>query len=329
MTELSALDVTDEGPWTADRFKLDSIDLYITSICNRRCTFCFLSDDFLGNGERMPVQTVAGIVRWAGSAEEITLLGGEPAAHPDFAEIVALSARTHRVRTVTNGSRRFRAALSNPAVAAGLDRVAVSIDAPSAVSMDRLRGRHAHSDALATVEALAHAGIPFDINCTVVRSCADEFPEMLTFAEQLGAKRLNVHWYSAVGRGAAHAPQETLSAMNWRTRVLDVVRGYESPRADYVVDCELSYAYGLPGEDRKYCAVRARENLQFFPSGAVFSCGLLVENQSSSGYQWRDGSLYPRPGRTEVVKANACGGCAFREGADGIDALCIYNRLLV
>lgn len=318
-------------PLPPNEFKVDSIDLYITASCNRRCTFCFLPDAFLDSGSRMSVDMAVGIMAWAatGDIDEITVLGGEPAAHPQFAEIVTAARRHGRsVRTVTNGSKRFRKALGNGAVAEALGRVAVSIDAPDPTAMDRLRGPGAFADAMDTIDELRAIGMPFDINCTVVRSCLEYFPEMLTFAEKSGADRLNVHWYSPVGRGRVHAPQETVSPALWRD-VLEQVQRYRPSRPGYVVDCELSYAYGLPGEDTHFCAVRQRENLQFFPSGAVFSCGLLVEDETMSGYHWHDGHLYQKSGPTEIERTAGCIGCPLRSGADGFEALCIYNRLVV
>ncbi len=315
----------------ADRFKLTSVDLYITSVCNRRCGFCFLSDDFLGSRQLMPVDMARDVVAWArsGNVDEITILGGEPATHPGFADIVLDAKRQGRlVRTVTNGSRPMRRALRNPAVVEALDRVAVSIDAPTAADMDRLRGAGAFADALAVIESLRRAGIQFDINCTVLRSCLDTFPAMLTLAEDLGASRLNVHWFSAVGRGAMGVVDETVRADEWRDRVLQVVSRYQPQRPNFVVDCQLAYQFGLPGEDPTFCAVRGRENLQFFPNGAVFSCGLLVSDDAKSGYQWQEGGLFERPGQTEVTATAACSGCAFRAADGGYQPVCIYNRML-
>jgi MoaA/NifB/PqqE/SkfB family radical SAM enzyme len=319
------------GPLAPNEFKVDSIDLYITGSCNRRCTFCFLPDAFLDSRSRMSVEMARGIMAWAaaGDINEITVLGGEPAAHPKFADIVVEARRHGRsVRTVTNGSARFRRALDNHDVADALSRVAVSIDAPGAVAVDRLRGKGAFADAMSTVGKLRDIGMPFDINCTVVRSCLDSFPAMLAFAEDAGADRLNVHWYSPVGRGREHAPDETVSATAWR-EILEHVRRHRPAGPGYVVDCELSFAYDLPGEDPHYCAIRQRENLQFFPSGAVFSCGLLVEDETLSGYQWLDGHLYEKTGPTEVTRAAGCTGCPYRQSVDGVEALCIYNRLVV
>lgn len=321
------------GPLTADAFSVRSIDLYMTSTCTRRCTFCFLTDEFLDSRTRMPFQMMEAILDWAaaGTVEEVTLLGGEPATHPDFVKVLlAAKYRGLTSRTVTNGSRRFRNSLRDyPEVVEALNRVAVSVDAPNSAAMDRLRGPGSFADALSTIDDLKAAGKPFDINCTLVRSCVDYLPEMLRFAEDQGANRLNVHWFSSVGRARDHAPNETIDPATWRDRVLNQVKAFQPKRSTYVVDCELAYAFGYGGDDLEACAIRQKQNLQFFPSGAVFACGLLVEDESLSGYVWDSGKLYAREGKTEVTFAEGCDRCWFRKDADGYQAQCIYNRLAV
>ena len=53
---------TDEAPRlsTADHLipagNLTSVDIYISSQCNRRCTYCFLSSDFFVSGSRMTLR---------------------------------------------------------------------------------------------------------------------------------------------------------------------------------------------------------------------------------------------------------------------------------
>ena len=315
----------------AGDFKLRSIDLYITAACNRKCGYCFLSDEYLGSQVHMTVPMVRAILAWAaaGTVDEITLLGGEPALHPDFAGIVAaVAGGPVRLRTVTNGSRRFREALDRDEVRAALTRVAVSLDAASPAVVDRLRGRGAFADALATIELLKQAGVAFDINWTAVASTLDGVPEMLRFAERTGAGRLNIHWFSEIGRARRHAAGEVVSATEWRAKVLEPVSRYRPERADFELDCELAFAYGLPGEDPGRCAVRDMTNLQFFPNGSVFSCGMLVEEDTNSGYLFRDGAVLPRPGDSEITRtADGCPGCPLRASGDGHVPVCIYNRL--
>jgi MoaA/NifB/PqqE/SkfB family radical SAM enzyme len=320
--------LTADSEQFASDFKLESIDLYITSRCNRRCSYCFLPDTYFDRTQHMTPATVAAIVAWAsGSATEITVLGGEPALHPDFTAIVRDTAATPiRVRTVTNGSRQFRAAL--PAVHQALSRVAVSLDAPSAAVVDRLRGRGAFADAVATIKELRAAGVPFDLNCTVLADTVHLVPEMLRYADASGAGRLNMHWFSPVGRGALHAADQSVPAAVWRGDVLDVVAAYRPSRQSFTVDCQVAFDFPVPGADRGVCAVRDRTNLQFLPSGAVFACGMLLEDEALAAYRWQDGTLLRRAGDTELARTmSPCGACPLRPVDGGHRPICIYNRL--
>ena len=283
----------------------------------------------------MPVTMVRDVLDWAAgsSIKEITLLGGEPALHPEFAAIVSLIGRSGlRIRTVTNGSHRFRKAIRDPLIDAGIGRVAVSLDAPVAEVFDKLRGPRAYRDAMSTIEQLREQQKPFDINFTVVRSSLPYVGQMLKFAEDQGARRINMHWFSEVGRARTNPEDETVSPTDWRS-VLREVESYHPQRKEFIVDCELSFGYDMAGEDTGMCAVRDRSNLQFFPDGTVFSCGMLVDRPDLAGYLWRDGRLYLRQAESEVTRTSApCTGCPIRAGTGGAEesapvALCIYNRL--
>ena len=321
------------GRLAASDFSVSSIDLYLTSTCNRRCTYCFLGDSFFSSKLIISLDTVREILAWAAgsSIKEFTLLGGEPALHPDFSAIVALIRESNlRARTVTNGSPRFRKALRDPDVAAGIGRVAVSLDAPSADIFDALRGPRAFEDAMLTIDQLKELQKPFDINFTVVRSSLPCVRQMLALAENLGARRINMHWFSEVGR--ARAAGEAVSASEWK-QVLDEVIAFRPRRREFIVDCELGFGFRLPGENKHMCAVRERSNLQFMPDGTVFSCGMLVDRPDLAGYVWRKGGLHLRQAESELTRtARSCGGCPMRTASLADDGsslvpLCIYNRL--
>ena len=72
---------------------LTSVDVYVTSQCNRRCTYCFLPSDFFASGLRMSVDAFSDVVTWCVryGVDEITFLGGEPSLHPSFPEMVSLA----------------------------------------------------------------------------------------------------------------------------------------------------------------------------------------------------------------------------------------------
>ena len=126
---------------------LTSVDAYIESHCNRRCSYCFLPAGFFDSRVRMSMDRFAGVVRWSlrQGVGEITLLGGEPSLHPSFADMVChASGQGLNVRVVTNGTRRFQRLLSDGTIGAhNLSRVAVSLDTLDEKIQDEFRGPRA------------------------------------------------------------------------------------------------------------------------------------------------------------------------------------------
>src|SRR5580693_3167757 len=145
---------------------LASVDVYVTSQCNRRCTYCFLPSDFFASGLRMSVDAFSDVVTWCvrNGVDEITFLGGEPSLHPSFPEMVSFARdRGLNVRVVTNGARRFQRLLENGEIKPqSLSRVAVSLDTLDETVQDALRGRGAWRDAMDTIRLLSQHEILFD-----------------------------------------------------------------------------------------------------------------------------------------------------------------------
>ena len=105
-----------------DGGRLTSVDVYITSQCNRRCTYCFLTADFLASRTHMNIDLYDRILGWSQNqgVGEITLLGGEPSLHPGFAKMVIMARdKGMDVRVVTNGTNRFRRHARGPGTRPG------------------------------------------------------------------------------------------------------------------------------------------------------------------------------------------------------------------
>ena len=199
---------------------LKSVDVYVTSQCNRRCTYCFLPSDFFASGMRMSVEAFSDVVAWClrYSVDEITFLGGEPSLHSSFADMVSLaSGRGLDVRVVTNGARRFRRLMESGLIGPhNLSRVAVSLDTLNETVQDGFRGRGAWQDAMDTIRLLRHHGVLFDINVTGVRPVLDGIGALIRFADEAGCRRVNVHWPSSIGLGADLAADHIPDREEWR-----------------------------------------------------------------------------------------------------------------
>jgi MoaA/NifB/PqqE/SkfB family radical SAM enzyme len=322
-----ALDVPPDVPAGV----LTSVDVYISSQCNRRCTYCFLPADFFTSGMRMSVESFSGIVNWSKrhGVEEITLLGGEPSLHPSFAEMVRIaSSAKMAVRVVTNGARSFRRLLANGTVPAEyLARVAVSLDCLDPAVQDEFRGPGAWKDAMATIEMLREHGVVFDINVTAVKPVLADIDRLIDFADEAGCRRVNIHWPSTIGIGTTMDPHAVPDRGEWLQLTRRVARRVER-RPDFYVEIERGY---LADDERLAgCALADFSNLQILPDGRAYRCGLLVDQDEMASLTMSGDQLrLTSPGHGEErLRADwlpSCDSCPVMR-ADGRRA-CIYDKV--
>jgi len=226
----------------------------------------------------MSLDSFSGVVDWSRhhGVGEITLLGGEPSLHPDFAEMASMaSTRGLNVRVVTNGARRFRRLLAQGAVGThNLSRVAVSLDSLDQALQDEFRGPGAWQDAMATVDLLRQHGLLFDINVTAVKPVLPGIPALIDFADQAGCRRINIHWPSTMGIGSGLDPEQIPERDVWEALVNWVGKRVER-RPDFFVEIERGFL--AEGEQLTGCALTDSSNLQILPDGSAYRCGLLVD----------------------------------------------------
>jgi len=310
---------------------LASVDVYITSQCNRRCTYCFLPADFFASGTRMSVESFSGVVSWGqqNDVTEITLLGGEPSLHPAFVEMVNLATnRQLKVRVVTNGARRFRHLLAGGAIGRhNLARVAVSLDTLDEGIQDSFRGPGAWQDAQATISLLRERHVLFDINVTAVRSVLDGIDALIEFADEAGCRRVNIHWPSAIGLGAGLAANEIPRRSEW-AELLRRIAARSERRPDFFVEIERGHLDD--GQQLTGCALTDLSNLQILPDGSAYRCGLLVDQAAMSSLAMAGDRLVivrPRHGE-ELLRTSMspfCAGCPVMQGDER--RACIYDKV--
>jgi MoaA/NifB/PqqE/SkfB family radical SAM enzyme len=309
---------------------LKSVDVYITSQCNRRCTYCFLPSDFFASGLRMSLEAFSDVVTWCVryGVDEITFLGGEPSLHPSFPEMVSLASdRGLKVRVVTNGARRFRRLLEDGEIKPqSLSRVAVSLDTLDEAVQDGFRGRGAWRDAMDTIRLLRQHGILFDINVTGVRPVLGGLGELIRFADEAGCRRVNVHWPSSIGLGAELTDGQIPDRAEWQDLVRTIADRAET-RPDFFVEIERGF---LAGDDRLTgCALEDFSNLQILPDGRAYRCGLLVDQEGMASLAMTGDQLrLTRRDKGEELLRSTSSGCDACPAvhADGRRA-CIYDKV--
>jgi cyclic pyranopterin phosphate synthase len=174
-----------------DAFGRVATDLRVslTDRCSLRCTYCMPAEglDWLSRADRLTddeIVQLAGIFVGLG-VTSIRLTGGEPLVHRTVVDVVgrlaALSPRPELSLT-TNGISLDRSAAA--LLAAGLDRVNISVDTLDRARFKELTRRDRLADVLDGVAAAAATGLsPVKINAVLVRgSNLDEAPALLDWA---------------------------------------------------------------------------------------------------------------------------------------------------
>ncbi|HAY22493.1 MAG TPA: heme b synthase [Desulfobacterales bacterium] len=175
-----------------------------TRRCNLACAHCRAAAG-MGpyEGELTTAEGKALLDDVAGMGPAVIILtGGEPLLRKDIFELAAYGAGLgHRMVMAVNGT------LLTPEIArrlreANIQRLSISLDGASAASHDRLRQVPGAFDAaLHGIKVLQEAGLPFQINTTVIVANRNELPAIYDLAQKLGAAAHHVFVLVPTGRG--------------------------------------------------------------------------------------------------------------------------------
>ena len=86
------------------------VEINLTELCNRTCSFCPRSSGYLNQNLNMSVNTAEIIKEQSlNFVNNIHLVGrGEPLLNPDFLEIVKIFSKNFSVKIVTNGDHLYK-----------------------------------------------------------------------------------------------------------------------------------------------------------------------------------------------------------------------------
>ena len=186
----------------------ETVSLFLTFRCNLRCRMCgqwgpagsakgYSPEMLQSRLARDEIRRLLDDVR--PHRPNITLFGGEPMLHPEFATIVEdVKAAGLRCNVITNATLLERSA--ERLVELGLDEIIFSLDGPREVH-DEIRGVPGTFDkAMAGFEKLLAAKRVrrtkrphVNVTSVVFESGYERLPELIPLAEQLDADSLTVH----------------------------------------------------------------------------------------------------------------------------------------
>jgi cyclic pyranopterin phosphate synthase len=190
--------------------RISDLRVSVTDRCNFRCQYCMPADGlpWLERSALLTFEEIERLVRVfaAMGVDELRLTGGEPLVRREFPRLVEMLARVPGLADVsltTNGYllERDAAAL----VAAGIDRVNVSIDSLQRDRFFHITRRDSLPQVLRGLDALArHPEVhPIKVNAVAMRGFTEE--EALPFAEFARSTAFQVRFIEFMPLDADHA----------------------------------------------------------------------------------------------------------------------------
>ncbi len=167
----------------------------LTYRCNLQCPYCYNPLDLGAYRDELDVGSWRRVVSEAADLGvlQVHVSGGEPTLAPETALgiVEAAAARGLYTNLITQGTFLDDVLLER-FIAAGLDHVQISIQAPEAELADRIAGTRVHEQKLVAIERVLRSKLAFTLNCVLHRANHDRIEATIALAERLGVRRLEL-----------------------------------------------------------------------------------------------------------------------------------------
>lgn len=217
--------------------RIADLRVSVTDRCNFRCQYCMPADGlpWLDRSEILSFEEIERLVRVFVDLgiEDVRLTGGEPLVRRDFPQLVAMLAAVegiHDLSLTTNGYllERDAAAL----VAAGIDRVNVSIDSLQRDRFFQLTRRDALPQVLAGLEAIGrHPEVaPVKVNAVAMRGFTEQEVGRFTAFARSSAFQVRFIEFMPLDADHAWSPDSVLPGEELRATIAALHPLEELPR---------------------------------------------------------------------------------------------------
>ncbi len=255
----------------------------------------------------------------------LILTGGDPMERPDLAYLVGHGiGRGLTVALSPSATPKVTPERLADLKAAGLHRVALSLDGPDAATHDAFRRvPGAYDRTMAIAADLARLGLPLQIGTTITRHSAPRLEEIGGIVERLGAVLWSVFFLVPLGRAALDSMVSPAECEDLLHRLYDIsrrvrfgIKTTEAPMYRRVV--AQRGGQGVP----RFAGINDAKGFAFvshtgdvFPSGFLpRSAGNVREHDLADLY--RESPLF-RDLRDPGKLKGRCGACEFRESCGG------------
>ena len=318
----------------------------ITHRCPLHCVYCSNPLEMQRRSDELSTADWLSIFQQASEMGvlQLHLTGGEPLARPDLTELIC-GARAAQLYSnlITSGIGLDERRLDQ-LIEGGLDHIQLSFQDSEEAAANEFAGTRSHALKLRIAQMIRERRVAFTVNMVVHRRNLDRLTEMIAFAEQTGAQKLeiaNVQYY-----GWAFRNREAL--LPTRQQLDQSIEIVEAARERLKGKLRIDFVF--PDYYSKYpkpCMNGwGHQQMLIDPAGRVLPChaaavipGLDLPSTREHGLQWiwedspafnrfRDESWMPEPCRSCDRRTRDFGGCrcqAFLLAGDAAatDPVCI------
>ncbi len=202
---------------------LQNLRLSVTDRCNLRCGYCMPEEEYiwLQRDHLLSFEELSVLVDvfLSVGVDKVRLTGGEPLLRRDLSTLIASLAARPGLRDLALTTNGLLLAEQGPALlAAGLQRLTVSLDTLRPKRFKVLTRRDDLGSVLAGLQAVAHSP-QLKLNTVVLRGVnEDELGDLIRFGRQIGAEVRFIE-YMDVGGATRWSPDGVVS----RDRILELV----------------------------------------------------------------------------------------------------------
>jgi pyrroloquinoline quinone biosynthesis protein E len=166
----------------------------LTYKCPLACLYCSNPHDFAGHKDRLTTDRWLRVFKEAEElgVVQLHLTGGEPLLRQDLESLIAGARELDLyINLITSGAPVTRERLTK-LVEAGLDNLQLSFQSLESTTARTIAGRESLEQKLQVADWARELGVPLTINMVLVRQNIDQVSEIVAFAEQAGAERLEL-----------------------------------------------------------------------------------------------------------------------------------------
>lgn len=308
----------------------------VTQACDLECEHCRADAQPDRHPQELTTEEGKALLEEAtrfGENQLVVLSGGDPLKRNDVPELIDYGTALGLRMTLTpSGTASLDHDVIEALDAAGLKRLAVSLDGSTAANHDLFRGETGTFDQTVTAaEYAADQGIPLQVNTTVSETTVTDLPAIADLVSELGAVLWSVFFLVPIGRGRLLepiSPDRAESVMEWlldqaSTREFGI-KTTEAPHYRRVASKAEQSAQKAPKGDAlgRRGGIRAGDGFAFVShTGSVYPSGFLPLSAGSVREDslveiYRNAELFTDL-RDEDRLQGKCGACSYRHMCGG------------